>query len=254
MTDSRPSFQRYQFEFAAHIRNPKGNPRPKGAPARRMKVYNELLYNNLEGFLLACFPVLRKVLGKRRWGRLVRDFFSEYRCHSPIFRQIPEEFVRYLKEVRGLRAGDPIFLPDLAHYEWIELALSVSPLEIDWSGIERNGDMLAGRPVLNPVLALLHYPYPVHRIGPKFRPSQPGETHILVFRAFDDQVRFIELNPVSARLVFLLLQEEMSGAEALRHIAAELNHPALEAVIEAGHAILDNLKSEEAILGVIQPT
>lgn len=252
MADALPAFQRYQYDFAAHIRNPKAHPRPQGAPAKRMKVYNELLYNNLEGFLLACFPVLRKVLGKRSWGRLVRNFFAEYRCRTPIFRQIPEEFVRYLKEVRGLRDGDPGYLSDLAHYEWIELALSVSPLETDWSGIEREGDMLAGRPVLNPVLALLQYAYPVHRIGPKFKPTleQAQETHILVFRTCEDQIRFIELNPVSARLVSLLQHPGMSGNEALRRIADELSHPDSKAVTSAGLAILENLKSEKAILGI----
>lgn len=251
MSDALPAFQRYQYDFAAHIRNPKAHPRPQGAPAKRMKVYNALLYNNLEGFLLACFPVLRKVLGKRGWGRLVRNFFAEYRCRTPIFRQIPEEFVRYLKEARGLRDGDPVFLSDLAHYEWIELALSVSPLEIDWSGIEREGDMLAGRPVLNPVLALLQYDYAVHRIGPKFKPTleQSQETHILVFRTDEDQMRFIELNPVSARLVSLLQHQVKSGKEALLLIADELEHPDVQAVVNAGLDILENLRAEHAVLG-----
>jgi hypothetical protein len=67
-----------------------------------MKVYNELLYNNLEGFLLACFPVCRKILGKRRWDRLARAFFRDHACHTPYFRQIPEEFLKYLQA-----AGSP---------------------------------------------------------------------------------------------------------------------------------------------------
>ena len=98
-----------------------------------MKVYNELLYNNLEGFLLACFPVLRKVLGKRKWTLLVRDFFTVHRCQTPFFRQIPDEFIDYLKNERGDRAEDPGFLQDLAHYEWVELTLSVSSKEIDFA-------------------------------------------------------------------------------------------------------------------------
>ena len=59
-----PAFQRYQLAFTGHIRNPQLNKRPRGVEARRMKVYNELVFNNLESFLLACFPVLRKVLGQ----------------------------------------------------------------------------------------------------------------------------------------------------------------------------------------------
>ena len=61
---------------------------PAGVEARRMKVYNELLYNNTESFLLGCFPVLRRCLGERRWNRLVREFFRVHRSHTPYFRQI----------------------------------------------------------------------------------------------------------------------------------------------------------------------
>ena len=96
MADASSSLQRYQYAFTAHIRDPRNNPRPAGVPARRMKVYNELLYNNLEGFLLACFPVSRRILGKARWGRLVRAFFAGHRCRTPFFRQIPEELVQWL--------------------------------------------------------------------------------------------------------------------------------------------------------------
>ena len=56
------SFQHYQRTFTARIRDPEANPRPEGAPARGMKVYEQLLWNNLEGFLLNCFPVCRKIL------------------------------------------------------------------------------------------------------------------------------------------------------------------------------------------------
>ena len=76
-----PAFQRYQLAFTAHIRDPKAQPRPKQVEARRMKVYTELLFNNVEGALLACFPVLRQVLGVRKWNRLAREFFAVHRCH-----------------------------------------------------------------------------------------------------------------------------------------------------------------------------
>ncbi|MFN3717220.1 MAG: putative DNA-binding domain-containing protein, partial [Thiobacillus sp.] len=69
---ARPDFQRYQLAFTAHIRDPQANPRPPGVEARRMNIYKDLLYNNVEGFLLACFPVLRRTLGARKWTRMVR--------------------------------------------------------------------------------------------------------------------------------------------------------------------------------------
>lgn len=83
-----PEFQRFQHVFTAHIRNPKVNKRPNGIEARRMRIYNELVYNNIESALLICFPVLKKMLGRRLWARLLRAFIAKHRCYAPFFRQI----------------------------------------------------------------------------------------------------------------------------------------------------------------------
>jgi hypothetical protein len=246
-----PSFQQYQYAFASHIRNPQLHKRPQGVEARRMKVYNELLYNNLEGFLLACFPVLRKVLGQRKWAKLVREFFSAHRCHTPFFRQIPDEFVHYLKNERGENPEDPAFLQDLAHYEWVELMLSVSNKEINFGLIDVQGDLMSGQPALNPVLSLQSYNYPVHRISPRFKPTseQQEETHFAILRNIDDEVKFILINPVSMRLLSLLQTTALSGEEVLLQIAAELKHPDPNFILQAGKEMLQSLRHSQVILG-----
>ena len=251
MAEELPAFQRYQYAFAAHIRDPRANPRPPGVPMRRMKVYNELLYNNLEGFLLACFPVCRSILGARRWRTLVRAFFAGHRCRTPFFRQIPEEFVHWLQQARTDHPDDPPFLRHLAHYEWVELALDVSSAEASLEGVDPAGDVLSGRPVLNPVSMLLSYPYPVHRLGRRYQPHERDAmpTNVLAFRNLDDRVRFIVLNDVAARLLTLLQQGSLSGREVLEQIASELRHPAPDVVIDGGREILENLRTEQAILG-----
>ena len=210
-----------------------------------------VLYNNLEGFLLACFPVLRKVLGKRKWTLLVRDFFTLHRCQSPFFRQIPDEFIYYLKNERGDRAEDPGFLQDLAHYEWVELTLSVSSKEIDFALVDPQGDLMSARPALNPVLFLQSYAYPVHRIGPRFKPATGGEekTHFAILRNIEDEVKFILINPVTLRLLLLLQSTALNGEAAMLQIAAELLHPDPGVVLAGGREILQSLRQAQVILG-----
>ncbi|MBS1147108.1 MAG: hypothetical protein H6R08_1284 [Proteobacteria bacterium] len=247
-----PEFQRYQYAFTAHIRDPKAQPRPAGVEARRMKVYTELLYNNIEGFLLACFPVLRQVLGARKWSALVRDFFRTHHSHTPYFRQIPDEFIQFLQGEWTPPAGYPPFTLALAHYEWIELVLSVSTRSAD-RAFDPAGDLRDGVPLLNPVLANLRYDWPVHRIAPR-RKTQPAETHLLVFRNADDQIQFSEINAFTARLLTLLEPGSVSGRAALEQIADESRHPDRALMVQAGGALLDDLRARGAILGSANPS
>ena len=58
-----PGFRETQIEFSAHIRNPDSNPRPVDVEPRRMQIYLDLFYNNIEGFLANGFPIAKQVLG-----------------------------------------------------------------------------------------------------------------------------------------------------------------------------------------------
>jgi uncharacterized protein len=242
-----PEFQRYQYAFTAHLRDPKAHPRPAGVEARRMKVYTELLVNNIEGFLLACFPVLRQVLGARKWAKLVRAFFAAHRSRTPYFRQIPDEFLQFLQDEWTPSEGYPPFTLALAHYEWIELVLSVSTRS-EARPLDPAGDLLDGVPLLNPVLANLRYDWPVQRIVPR-RTIRPAETFLLVFRDAADVVQFSEINAFTARLLALLETGTLTGRAALQQIADESGHPDPALVIQAGGALLDDLRARGAILG-----
>ena len=46
------SFIEVQQAFMAHIRNPEHNAKPEDVSERRIKIYNELFFNNIEGFVL----------------------------------------------------------------------------------------------------------------------------------------------------------------------------------------------------------
>jgi hypothetical protein len=212
-----------------------------------MKIYNALLYNNVEGFLLACFPVLRQVLGVRKWTRLVRVFFSTHHSHTPYFRQIPDEFVQFLQNEWTPPDGYPPYLLALAHYEWIELVLSVSNRSAD-RDVDIAGDLLDGVPVLNPVLANLHYDWPVHRIAPR-RKVQPADTCLLVFRDGNDRVEFTEINAFTARLLTLIEPGNLTGRAALAQVAGESRHPDPALILQAGGVLLEDLRARGAILG-----
>jgi hypothetical protein len=252
MPGALPEFQRFQYAFAAHIRNPKANPIPEGVDARRMRIYRSLVYNNIQNFLLSCFPVLKKILGARRWERVVRHFLDTHLSRSPFFREIPGEFIQFLQKEGSIPAGYPEFILELAHYEWIELVLSVSNETPDWDVVDTAGNLLEDRPALNPVLANLYYHWPVHRLAPRV-PAARADTYLLVFRDSEDQVRFIEINAFTARLINLLDTTEHTGRSALEIIATESRHRAPDAVLQGGLEIMRDLQARGALLGVYNP-
>jgi hypothetical protein len=247
-----PAFKKHQYEFTAHIRDPEKNAMPDGIEDRRMNIYRELLYNNIEGFIANGFPVLREIYNDDNWHAMVRDFFANHESHSPYFLEISQEFIEYLQNERKPHDEDPAGLIELAHYEWVELALHVSDETINMESINANGDLLSQCPVFSPVAWPLIYQFPVHTMGPDNLPEQAPEqpTYLVVYRNRNDQVQFLELNPVSARLVSLL-QENTSytGLDAIEHIIKEMRHPNPDTVKQGGLAALQELQEYGIILG-----
>ena len=245
-------FKQHQYEFTAHLRDPDNAPVPGGIEERRMKIYRELLYNNVEGFLGDGFPVIRSIYGDTNWHAMVRDFFARHKSRSPYFLEISQEFLDYLQHEREPHAEDPPGLIELAHYEWVELALSVADESIDLSRIDPNGDLLDGHPLLSSLAWPLVYRFPVHEMGPdslpETAPAQP--TYLIVYRNRSDEVKFMALNPETARLLDLLLQDEtMTGRQAIQQIITEMEHSNPDVVLQGGSEALAELQVHGIILG-----
>jgi len=243
---------RLQTSFAAHIRDPQSVDAPEGIEDRRMAIYRELFFNNIRGFLSGNFPVLKTLYSDEAWAGLCREFFSEYRCHKPLFPELPREFLQYLQDHRQDHEGDPPFMLELAHYEWVELALSLDEAEIDDIEINPDGDLLSDIPVLSPLAWPLSYQYPVHRIRVDNQPESPPDeaTHLLVWRRQDFSIKFMQLNEMSLQLVQRMKEEPaLSGLELLTLCARLINHPKPEVVIQGGTALLNDLKEKQVILG-----
>ena len=246
------SFKDHQFQFTAHIRDPEKNPIPDGVEDRRMAIYRDLFYNNIEGFIASGFPVIRSIYNDENWHAMVRDFFANHKSKSPYFLEISEEFLAYLQNERIEHKDDPAGLLELAHYEWVELALHVCDENIAMQTIDANGDLLEGHPVLSTLAWPLAYQFDVHKMGPDYHPDVAPETptYLIVYRNRNDEVKFMELNPVTARLINLLQEDEtLSGRQAIETITTEMNHPNPEIVLKGGLDALHELQELGILLG-----
>jgi hypothetical protein len=246
------TLEELQRRFAAHLRDPASTPPPEGIEDRRLQVYRELFINNVSGLLAGTFPVLHAILGPGRWGRLARDFYRDHRCHTPLFLEISREFLDYLTDERPAAADDPPFLHELAHYEWVELALAVDEREPGDVPADRHGDLLQGVPVLSPLAWPLAYRYPVHRISVDWQPVEPPAepSFYVARRGRDEQVGVIQVNAVTLRLVERLQQEPgLTGTEHLESLALEVPQLDRGAVLAGGAAALQEFLAADVVLG-----
>ena len=60
-------FKKHQYEFTAHIRDPEKNPNPANIEARRMQIYSNLFFNNVEDFISNTYPVLKSITPEDKW-------------------------------------------------------------------------------------------------------------------------------------------------------------------------------------------
>jgi hypothetical protein len=241
------AFQKFQHDLAAHLRDPHHTRRPSGVSQRRMAVYSELLFNNICGFVDGSFPVCRQLLGDARWRRLCRTFYRDWPSHTPWFREIPREFVRYLQEAR-IAQPLPRWLADLARYEWAELAVDV--MDVTPAAHKPQGDWMQACVLLNPARVDVASQWPVHRIGPGWQPRQSTPTFLVVFRDAQHKVQFSEINAVTAR-VLALLDEGRTGQQAFEQLAREMAYPDPQALMGYGQQLLTRLHAQGVLLGTL---
>jgi uncharacterized protein len=243
-----------QRALAAYIRDPARAPAPAGIEPRRLQVYRDLFFSNIDSMLAGSFPVIRRILDGERWQVLVREFFRDHSASTPLFTELAREFVRYL-ETRvdaDHGTGDPPWLAALAHYEWVELALQISELRVDAVPHDPEGDLLDGRPLVSPLAWPLEYPWPVQRIGPDYQPDAPPDapTWLLLQRDAAGDVRFQQLSALTFRLLQRLDQQpDLDGLAQLQALAIEAAAPSVEAFVAQGTAMLQQLRRDGTICG-----
>lgn len=212
--------------MAAYLRDPDGAPTPDGIEPRRLQIYRDLVYRNIEGFISSAFPILRSIYSDADWERRVRSFIKSHSCKTPLFLRISEEFLSFLQALPDHELRP--FEAELAHYEWLELAVDVAQGEVPELFVGQSLEQGAGIVAqMAPTAQLGTYAYPVHRIGRSFEPGTAGDpAFLLVYRDRESRVQFMELSPGSARLI----QEVRDGTDnsviaLLLRLAAEWGMP-----------------------------
>lgn len=243
-------FKAKQAEFAGYIRNPGQCPMPNDVAANRMAMYRELFFNNIDSFLSSNFPVLRSLLSDGQWQELAQDFYSVHSCTTPYFSEIAEEFLDYLQNQRKQPEDYP-FLLELAHYEWVEMALSIAKEAPEFGDPQFVAEVMQRPLRLSPLAWPLAYRFPVQRICTDFLPLEAPEqaTYLIVYRDAYDDVHFMQTTPFTFSLLQLIEQHPaIDGSTALQTLAGEMPQLSLQQLSEFGAQTLQEMARKGIVI------
>ncbi|MGE0484672.1 MAG: DUF2063 domain-containing protein [Gammaproteobacteria bacterium] len=252
---SEPEHVRLQRAFALHLRNPETAPAPGTHEERRLAIYRHAVYANIAGLMQDNYPRIRALMDAAAWTALIRDYIVRHVARANVFVEVPAEFLAYLEHERTV-VDDPPFLHELAHFDWLETLVGADTRELDFVGVDPDGDLLEGIPVANPTLRMATYRFPVHAINPEYRPTEPPSqpTHIAAFRDRDDFYGFLDINEATRRLLERVVAGNgLRGFEIVERLARELEYSDVAGFVTAGGTILERMRIRGVLLGVAEP-
>ena len=241
-----------QTRFTQYLRDPIALAVPTDLPAERMQIYQDLVFRNLENLLASSFPVVKNVTESDHWGALIRGFIRDYRATTPHFPLLPQEFLSYLQ---GLyQKNDSIFdrypfIWELAHYEWVELDVQIAEtpdLPHVMEPMPINGAL-----ELNTSAHILAYTWPVHQIGPEFRPNTPPQTptFLAVFQNAKADCEFMSLTPLAALLLENIeLNDACSVADHVALLEQQYDMPSPHSLFDDTVNLVERMRTKGLVL------
>ncbi|RAP35337.1 hypothetical protein B1207_13275 [Legionella quinlivanii] len=214
----------------------------KLADTSRINLYQNLVFSTFNDLIKPCFPVLKSILSASLWEELIRDFIRNHPVSTPLFYQIPGEFVRFLQESASLSKHPP-FLADLAHYEWMELVIELAvdePERMPATAVPSLNSVFR----LSTTAAMHHYHYPVEQISENYLPLQPEDSFLIIWRDASDKVEFMK---ISAFVYHLLNHMTENKASACSTLNLE-NHPQREELASLCEKLLNELVDKNILL------
>lgn len=213
-----PEFQRLQYAFTAHLRDPQAVAAPAGIKPERLATYRELLFNNVINFVEITFPVAKAQLGEALWSRLTQRFFADFHCTSPFFYDISLHFREFTAALDWPELTALPWLDSLMHYEWMELVADIDEqaltahLDADALSASLNSSQDLYLELAGPAWALA-YQWRVHEWRKSTDLSAVTQDPVcLMALRVDDAALSLQIHEITAFAAFLL--ENLTQAEA----------------------------------------
>jgi len=177
---------------------------PQTSIQQNTSYYRELVYGVIKETLKTAFPLTRKLIGRKRWKKMVLHFFKYHKCQTPQVWKLPQEFSEYYEVEKLPFKKEFVFLKSLLQYEWLEIEVFMMEDKFI-EEFKENKNLEEDIIVPNPEIKILSLEYPIHLKNIKeITEEDRGQYFVSIHRDFyTKQVMF---NDLSYPLVEIILK------------------------------------------------
>ncbi|MDO4682529.1 MAG: putative DNA-binding domain-containing protein [Lautropia sp.] len=189
-------------------------PLPNGAAPQGVEAQLAQMRHAMTDIVTRCFPLCRQLIGDEDWKTLLDRFLASDGLHEATHvHQVPRAFIAFLQG--PAEAGQlPPWMPELAHYEWIEMEVI--------SATQKAPEYGPQGIALSPRLRLQAYDWPVQQIRPDHVAIAPELSFFAVYQNRAGDIRFSQLSPAAAQMLGILQTNGCDWHRACQKLARQL--------------------------------
>ncbi|MDO5103992.1 MAG: putative DNA-binding domain-containing protein [Lautropia sp.] len=189
-------------------------PLPNGVAPQGIEAQVAQMRHAMGDIVTRCLPLCQRLIGDDDWKNLLNRFLASDKLHEATYvHQVPRAFIAFLQGADQASQLPP-WMPELAHYEWVEMEVISAP--------EQAPDYGPQGLALSPRLRLQAYDWPVQQIRPDHVAIEPALTFFAVYQNRAGDVRFSELSPAAAQLLGILQANGCDWDRACQKLAKQL--------------------------------
>lgn len=213
MTNKSHSFS-LQMDLGNYCRT--GVNEPETSIQEHTFQYRRLVFNVVKDSLKNAFPLTRKYIGKKRWKKMVSDFFENHKCQTPQVWKLPQEFCDYYEKNPLPFKKEFDFIQELLQYEWLEIEVFMME-DLPFDAFKTNPNSNQNIVVPNPEIRILPLSFPIHQKKiKKITKADKGQYFVAIHRNFETkQVQFNDLSYPFVEMLMAFHEKETSIAEGI---------------------------------------
>ncbi len=223
-----------------------------------IRLYAELLRIGHQDLMASVFPGCASLIGDQ-WPQTVDDYLEHYPPDHYNLNRAAQRFPQYLAAFgeRFLRRYP--FLVELADYEWLELELIEHPgvvMTCPHQPLASPEQFERWRPVVNPVLVVRRYRYPITGIVEQLAEGlalpddlAPAPATVIVYRDPDNDCRFLEVTEMTCRTVELARSGRHSYKDLIASALSEIHGADPQECVVEFMEMVEKLQSLKLFVG-----